>query len=245
MIMRIICNKINLLKEVECMEDIIINGEGISFKYGNSMVLNECDFKVNDGDFAVVIGSNGSGKSTLLKISLGLLNPDCGQICLYGKLINEFNDWEKIGYVPQRITSFNQGFPATVEEVVRAPLCANSGIFNKRKKDYREAVEKALTYVGMEDYKDRLIGKLSTGQQQRVFIAKALVNNPSALFLDEPTAGIDNKSEEDFYNLLYSLNKKKGITIIMVTHDYTDVKPMVNRVIHLHDGNIKEQVVVI
>lgn len=245
MIMQIICNKINLLKEVECMGDIIINGEGISFKYGNSMVLNNCDFKVNDGDFAVVIGPNGSGKSTLLKISLGLLNPDCGKIWLYGKLINEFNDWKKIGYVPQRITSFNQGFPATVEEVVKTPLYADSGIFKRGKGDYREAVEKALTNVKMEDYRNRLIGKLSTGQQQRVFIAKALVNNPSTLFLDEPTAGIDNKSEEDFYNLLYRLNKEKGITIIMVTHDYTDVKPMVNRVIHLHDGNITEQVFVI
>lgn len=227
------------------MGDIIIKGKGIGYKYGNSMVLNNCDFKVNDSDFAVVIGPNGSGKSTLLKISLGLLNPDCGKIWLYGKLINEFNDWEKIGYVPQRITSFNQGFPATVEEVVRAPLYASLGIFKKGEKDCKEAVEKALTYVNMEDYRDRLIGKLSIGQQQRVFIAKALVNNPSTLFLDEPTAGIDNKSEEDFYNLLYRLNKENGITIIMVTHDYTDVKPMVNRVIHLHDGNITEQVIAI
>lgn len=227
------------------MENEIIKGEGISFKYGNSMVLNNCDFRVNDGDFAVVIGPNGSGKSTLLKISLGLLNPYSGQIRLYGKAINEFNDWDRIGYVPQRITSFNQGFPATVEEVVRAPLYADSGTFSRTKKNFKEAVSKALFSVGMEGYGNRLIGKLSTGQQQRVFIAKALVNNPSTLFLDEPTAGIDNKSEEDFYNLLYRLNKEKGITIVMVTHDYTDVKLMVNRVLHLHDGNIIEQSLVI
>jgi zinc transport system ATP-binding protein len=223
------------------MANIVIRGEGISFKYGSNTVLDNCSFKVQNGDFAVVIGPNGSGKSTLLKICLGLLNPHSGEIRLYEKPINEFEDWNKIGYVPQRINSFNQGFPATVEEVVRAPLYVNSNLFSVSKDNYKEYVGKVLTAVGMEGYGNRLIGKLSTGQQQRVFIAKALVNNPSILFMDEPTAGIDNKSEEDFYNLLFKLNKQQKITIVMVTHDYTDVKPMVNRVIHLHNGNVMEQ----
>ena len=223
------------------MQEAIIKGKGISFKYGSNAVLDNCDFKVYDGDFAVVTGPNGSGKSTLLKICLGLLKPQRGEIQLYGKLINEFNGWKKIGYVPQRINSFNQRFPATVEEVVRAPLYANLSLFNRTKNNFKEEVIAALNAVGMEGYENRLIGKLSIGQQQRVFIAKALASKPLMLFMDEPTAGIDNKSEEDFYNLLHKLNKDRGITIIMVTHDYTDVKSMVNRVLRLHDSKVIEQ----
>jgi zinc transport system ATP-binding protein len=169
------------------------------------------------------------------------LKPQSGEMKLYGKLISEFNDWKKIGYVPQRINSFNQRFPATVEEVVKAPLHANLSLFNRTKNNFKKEITAALTAVGMEGYENRLIGKLSIGQQQRVFIAKALASKPLMLFMDEPTAGIDNKSEEDFYSLLHKLNKYKGITIIMVTHDYTDVKSMVSRVLRLNDSKIIEQ----
>ncbi len=223
------------------MKEAVLVGKNISFKYGNSVILEKCNFTINNGDFSVIIGANGSGKSTLLKICLGLLNPQEGEIELFGKPVNEFNDRDKIGYVSQRIDAFNKGFPATVEEVVRAPLYAKSKLFNRDKRQIGDLTDKALGIVGMQDYNDRLIGRLSVGQQQRVFIAKALINNPSMVFMDEPTAGIDNKSEKEFYNLLNELNNDKGITIIMVTHDYTDIKSMVNKVFCLTDGHMSEQ----
>lgn len=224
------------------MEDIVLRGEKISFSYDGVKVLKDCSFSVRNKDFAAVVGSNGAGKSTLLKICLGLLKPDQGKVWLFERLIDKFQEWDKIGYVPQRILNLNLGFPATVEEVVSSPLYTTKKLKNLSKKNKTDLTDKALRVVGMADYKDRLIGRLSAGQQQRIFIAKALISSPQLLVLDEPTTGIDNETEEDFYNLIYKLNKDDGITIVMVTHDYTDIKSMVNRVIQISDGSISDNI---
>jgi len=222
------------------MEDVVLRGENISFSYDGVKVLKDCSFSVRNKDFAAVVGSNGAGKSTLLKICLGLLKPDEGNIWLFEKLVDKFHEWDKIGYVPQRILNLNLGFPATVEEVVSSPLYTIKKLKKLSKKEKIDLTDKVLSAVGMESYKKRLIGRLSAGQQQRIFIAKALISSPKLLILDEPTTGIDNETEEDFYNLIYKLNKYEGITIVMVTHDYTDIKSMINRVIHVNDGSISE-----
>jgi len=224
------------------MENVVLRGEKISFSYDGVKVLKDCSFSVRSKDFAAVVGSNGAGKSTLLKICLDLLKPDEGNIWLFEKPIDKFQEWDKIGYVPQRILNLNLGFPATVEEVVSLPLHITNKLKNLSKKDKINLTDKALKAVGMENYKKRLIGRLSAGQQQRIFIAKALISSPKLLFLDEPTTGIDNETEEDFYNLIYKLNKEEGITIVMVTHDYTDIKSMVSRVIQISDGSISESI---
>ncbi len=224
------------------MEDIVLRGEKISFSYDGVKVLKDCSFSVRNKDFAAVVGSNGAGKSTLLKICLGLLKPDQGKVWLFERLIDKFQEWDKIGYVPQRILNLNLGFPATVEEVVSSPLYTTKKLKDMSRKNKTDLTDKALRAVGMADYKDRLIGRLSAGQQQRIFIAKALISSPQLLVLDEPTTGIDNETEEDFYNLIYKLNKDDGITIVMVTHDYTDIKSMVNRVIQISDGSISDNI---
>lgn len=161
---------------------------------------------------------------------------------MFERLIDKFQEWDKIGYVPQRILNLNLGFPATVEEVVSSPLYTTKKLKDMSRKNKTDLTDKALRAVGMADYKDRLIGRLSAGQQQRIFIAKALISSPQLLVLDEPTTGIDNETEEDFYNLIYKLNKDDGITIVMVTHDYTDIKSMVNRVIQISDGSISDNI---
>jgi len=227
---------------LKAMGDVVLRGEKISFSYDGVRVLKDCSFSVRNKDFAAVVGSNGAGKSTLLKICLGLLKPDEGNIWLFDKPIGKFQEWDKIGYVPQRILNLNLGFPATVEEVVSAPLYTIKKLKKLSKKEKKDLTDKVLSAVGMESYKKRLIGKLSAGQQQRIFIAKALITSPQLLILDEPTTGIDNETEEDFYNLIYKLNMYEGITIVMVTHDYTDIKSMINRVIYISDGSISESI---
>ncbi|MCK9216620.1 MAG: metal ABC transporter ATP-binding protein [Firmicutes bacterium] len=223
------------------MQELVLKGRDIGFRYGSNYILDKCSFDIYKGDFSVITGPNGSGKSTLLKICLGLLKQQEGTVELFGKPIEKYSDWKNIGYMPQRVEAFNTRFPATVEEVVKAPLYSGSAFFSTNKKAINNIVEKSLSSVGMGDYKKRLIGRLSVGQQQRVFIAKALANNPAIIFMDEPTAGIDNKSEKEFYDLLYSLNRVEGITIIMVTHDYADVESMANRVFCLSNGTIDEK----
>ena len=223
------------------MQESVLKGRDITFKFGNNIILEKCNFDIYKGDFSVITGPNGSGKSTLLRICLGLLKQQEGTVEIYGKSIDEFSNWKSIGYMPQRVEAFNPRFPATVEEVVKAPLYSESAFFSKNKEKVNNIVNKSLSSVGMEKYKKRLIGKLSIGQQQRVFIAKALANNPTIIFMDEPTAGIDNKSEKKFYDLLYNLNKIKGITIIMITHNYADVKSMANRIFCLNNNTIDEK----
>jgi zinc transport system ATP-binding protein len=218
----------------------IIKIENITFGYGRTNVLDDVSTTIKDGDFMGIVGPNGSGKSTMLKIFLGLLKPQKGTVKVFDTDINKFNQWGKIGYIPQKATSFNQGFPATVEEVVSANLYPMVGLAGRLSKVHRERVEAALQTVGMLEYKKRIIGRLSGGQQQRVFIAKALVSDPRVIFMDEPTVGIDQKSEESFYELMDSLNKKRGITLVMVTHDIGAIDKRVNRVLCLSEGKLYE-----
>ncbi len=218
----------------------IIKIDNISFGYGRINVLEGVSTTIKDGDFLGIVGPNGSGKSTLLKIFLGLIKPQKGTIKVFDVDINKFNQWGLIGYIPQKATSFNQGFPATVEEVVSANLYPMVGLAGRISKVHREKVDEALRTVGMLEYKKRIIGRLSGGQQQRVFIAKALVSNPRVIFMDEPTVGIDQKSEESFYELMDSLNKNKGITLVIVTHDIGAIDKRVNRVLCLSEGKLLE-----
>jgi len=105
-----------------------------------------------------------------------------------------------------------------------------NNFWRKKNNEDEKFVKEALGRVGMWDYKNRLIGDLSGGQLQRVFIARALVNEPEVIFLDEPTAGVDKKNQDDFYILLQKLNKKLGITLIMVSHD---IERMTREVMHI------------
>lgn len=222
------------------MKDPIIEAKNISFAYEGKNILNNTSLEIYSGDFMAIVGPNGSGKSTLMKICTGLIKPNQGNVVLFGKDINKFKDWGKLGYIPQKATSFNQDFPATVEEVVKSNLYSRVGLMGRITKQHMEKVHEVLDLVGMLDFKDRLIGRLSGGQQQRVFIAKALVSSPEILFMDEPTTGIDANSEKDFYALMEELNKEKNLTIVMVTHDIGAVSKNISRVICLSRGKAHE-----
>jgi zinc transport system ATP-binding protein len=222
------------------MKESIIEVKDVSFGYEGRGVLDNASVSIYRGDFMAIIGPNGSGKSTLMKVCTGLIKPRQGNVSLFGTEIGRFKAWEKIGYVPQKATSFNQDFPATVEEVVKSNLYSRIGLMGRVRKQHMQKVHEALDMVGMLGYKDRLVGRLSGGQQQRVFIAKALVSDPEILFMDEPTTGIDANSEKDFYDLMSDLNKEKNITIVMVTHDIGAVNKNVNRIVCLTRGHVHE-----
>jgi zinc transport system ATP-binding protein len=222
------------------MSNLIIEAKNISFGYEGRSILNDTSLEIYSGDFMAIVGPNGSGKSTLMKICTGLMKPRQGSVTLFGKEISKFKEWGRIGYIPQNATSFNQGFPATVEEVVKSNLYSRIGLMGRINKEHIEKVHESLDLVGMLDFKDRMVGKLSGGQQQRVFIAKALVSSPEILFMDEPTSGIDASSEKDFYALMEELNKNKNITIVMVTHDIGAVSKNISRVICLSKGKAHE-----
>jgi zinc transport system ATP-binding protein len=203
----------------------------VSFRYESTPVLIGISFPIHAGDFLAVIGPNGSGKTTLVKIILGLLKPNSGSVEIFGKPLEEFRDWGRIGYVPQKATHFDPFFPASVEEVVGMALLSGRKLPDRsRRSREAKAVEQALRQVGMEAFRDWPIGRLSGGQQQRVFIARALVTSPRILFLDEPTTGVDADTQDRFYDMLDRLNKQEGLTIVLITHDIGIINRHVTRV---------------
>lgn len=197
----------------------VIEVKDVTFTYGQEEILKSITLNVHKGDYLGVVGSNGAGKTTLIKIILRLLKPHRGSIKLFGEDIKDFKDWSKVGYVPQKATNFDVNFPATVMEVVIMGRYAKKGLFKYPTSADKQIVEKALSQVSMLDFKNRLIGDLSAGQQQRVFIARALAGEPEIIFLDEPTTGVDKKSQDDFYQLLQKLNKELYLTLVLITHD--------------------------
>ncbi len=197
----------------------IIEVKNVSFSYDHDQVLKDISLTVHEGDYLGIIGPNGSGKTTLLKIILGLLKPSKGDIKLFGSSCLCANEWSKIGYVPQKATNFDPLFPATVFEVVAMGRYGKKGLFKQLNKEDREIIQTSLEQVEMDNFRDRLIGDLSSGQQQRVFIARALAGEPEVIILDEPTVGIDVKTQEQFYALLKRLNQEFGLTLVIVSHD--------------------------
>lgn len=218
----------------------VLAAQNLSFAYRNEPVLRDVCFSVSAGDFVSVIGSNGAGKSTLLKLLLGELSPDSGEILLLGTEISRFRDWPAIGYVPQGGTALADGFPATTLEVVSMGLYKKIGPLRPLGKRHRALAKDALALVGMEDYAGRLIGKLSGGQIQRVLIARALVSDSRVLVLDEPTTGVDAPSALALYELLRTINRERGLTVIMVTHDFARAAPYVTRTLCLEHGTMVE-----
>lgn len=204
-------------------EENIIEVRNLSFTYNGNDVLSHANLTVHRGDYLAVVGGNGAGKTTLLKIMLGLLKPTSGTVHIFGTNLADFKDWHRIGYVPQKATSFDAAFPATVLEVVLMGRYARRGLFHGTTEEDRQKSLEALQAVDMEPFQDRLIGDLSGGQQQRVFIARALAGQPEIIFLDEPTAGVEKGIRKQFYDLLQTLNKDLHLTVVIVTHDVEDM----------------------
>jgi len=210
--------------------DALISVDHVSFHFGDFPILQDISFTISAGDFLALTGPNGSGKTTLIRLILGLLKPTQGRILLLGREIDRFQQWNRIGYVPQKATNVDPYFPASVREIVAMGLLSRKPFPRFLKRSDEELIDRALMSVGMQEMKRRRIGQLSGGQQQRVFIARAIVNGPDVLFLDEPTAGVDAETQSRFYEMLFELNQKQRLTIVLITHDFSIITKHVNKV---------------
>ncbi len=196
----------------------IIELDSVCFSYNSEEVIKNVSLEIHKGDYVGIVGPNGGGKTTLLKLMLGLLKPHDGKVKLFGTQIDDFKDWSKIGYVPQK-TYVEMNLPVTVEEMVAMGRYGKRGLFRFTTKEDKEKTYQALKQVGMLEFKNRQIGDLSGGQQQRVFIARAMASEPEIIFLDEPTVGVDVKTQKQFYELLRKLNRELDLTLVLVTHE--------------------------
>jgi zinc transport system ATP-binding protein len=223
----------------------VLEVHDVSAGYKGTLALDKINFSVEEGDLLGIVGPNGAGKTTLFRAILGLQNYE-GSIKLFGCEGKQYYALlPMVGYVPQRV-NFERNFPATASDVVAMGMLSERGL-KKRMHILRasgcnldrihtpsrtgtEKVEEALKIVGLESFKDRRIGELSGGEQQRAFIAKALVNEPLLLILDEPVTGIDVEIQNKFYSMLDKINKENGITIVWSSHDLTAISRLANKV---------------
>lgn len=201
-------------------------------------VLKDISFKVFEGDFLVIFGPSGCGKSTLLHIILGLEGPTSGQITFLGddfytgKDEDEISDFRKkhVGMVYQQANWIKS---LKVGENVAFPLL----LLGEEKFASYEKAKKILEQVELADWFDYSPAELSSGQQQRISLARALIHNPQVIIADEPTGNLDFKSGQEMMELLEKLNKEQGKTIIMVTHDLEYLK-FSNRAVQMLDGKV-------
>ena len=221
--------------------NIAVEGKNIvkDFIIGDTTtkVLKDISLKVLKSEFVSIMGQSGSGKSTLLYILGGLDTPTRGTVSMNGIDISKFDDEkmsrirrQKIGFVFQ---FFNLIPNLDVEENIMLPLLLDG----KKIRDYRKRLDEILEVVGLTDRKKHTPRELSGGQQQRVAIARALMGSPDILFADEPTGNLDSKTGAEIMELLQSINKNSGQTIIMVTHSPEAAKSS-DRIITVKDGVI-------
>ena len=224
------------------------------------MALEGLDLSVETGEMLAVIGKSGSGKSTLLNMIGGLETPTAGILTIDGKDISTYSEDEmvryrrdKVGFVWQK--SAKNLFPyLTVIQNVEAPMLFekkvnhNNKKFDKSKKN-KKCEDKStnenyalelLRAVGMEKHKDKLPSQLSGGEQQRTAIAVALADKPDILLADEPTGAVDTKTADQIYELFHELNRKLGITIIIVTHDMA-LADRIDRTVLISDGKVSTE----
>ena len=191
----------------------LIQCKNVSLAYDGTVVAEQIDFSVRRGEYLCIVGENGSGKSTLIKALLGLKQPKSGKISLSDGVKHT-----EIGYLPQQ-TPAQKDFPASVWEVVLSGCLNAKGIISfYTRKDRQRAMEN-LEKLGISDLKNACYRELSGGQQQRVLLARALCATRKMLLLDEPVTGLDPIATAEFYSLIRDLNKKDGVTVIMVSHD--------------------------
>ena len=202
---------------------------GVTVLFRQVVVLERLTLAVEPGEFLAVLGPNGSGKTTLLKTIAGLIRPDQGEVRVFGRPAAALGrERRRIGYLPQAGT-LNARFPVSARQVVMMARYAAIGPGRFPRRADEEAVREALARVEALDFAEQPIGRLSGGQRQRVFLARALVNLPDLLILDEPTTAMDTEAEEQLYGTLQELHRV-GTTILIVSHDIGVVSTYVDRV---------------
>jgi zinc transport system ATP-binding protein len=218
------------------MSEPVVQVTDGTVELGGRPVLRGIELAVQPGEVLAVLGANGSGKSTLVRAMMGLVPVHRGEVRLFGTPREEFHDWQRVGFVPQRVSAAS-GVPASVREVVASGRLSRRRPFVPSRRSDREAVEQALVAVGLADRAGDGVTLLSGGQQQRVLIARALAGVPDLLVLDEPTAGVDVSSQQAFADALGTL-VVRGASIILVAHELGPLGSLVDRALVLRDGRV-------
>lgn len=211
----------------------VLSTENICVKFDNRYVLKDVNFKINEGEFVGLIGSNGAGKSTLLKVILGLLPSDKGFVNMFGQKIKKGN--RNIGYVPQKVF-LDDNIPLRGRDLVSLGLDGHKFGIPFPSKEKKRRVDEILKAVDAEKFADSPVGKLSGGEQQRLFIAQALLTDPKILLLDEPLSNLDIKSAYEVVKLVSRIARERKVAVILVAHDMNPLLGVMDKVLYLAQG---------
>lgn len=220
--------------------ELVYELNNVSFRYDESLVLENLQLSITQGDFVGIVGANGSGKTTLLRLLVGDLKPTAGEMRLFGVDGGTPADWRRVGYVPQQNPVNQTRFPISCLEMAVMPLSTNFGWRRVPSREHLSRAKYALEEMGLKGFEHRDYHTLSGGQKQRVQIAKAFVSDPDVLIFDEPTVGIDESNKEAFFGVLRHLNEKHDITIVMVTHEIHSGTPHWKRTLRLENRRLVE-----
>jgi len=215
----------------------------IRVRAGGGEILNIPCLHIPEGTFAAVIGTNGAGKTTLLKTCSGLIRPSNGKVCFANADLGSLSAWSRtklrrqIGYIPQR-TEYNARLPFTVREIVKMGRTSACGLLKPLTRRDNEIVNHWMHQVGIYDKRRQTFRSLSGGEQQKTLIARAMVQQPRVLMLDEPCANLDFKWTEQIREMVDRLYKTEKVTVIMVSHELNAIPDSCRRMLLLDSGHL-------
>ena len=216
----------------------VIEIKDFSFSVGGKSILHDISLKVVEGEYLTIIGSNGAGKTTLLRCIDRIIKGGMGNILVCGKNLNQYKQTELakfVGYVPQ---SDGRQFPFTVHEFVMMGRYPHLSPFSSIEKKDEDAVASAILQTDIMEFRDRILGTLSSGERQKVFIAAVLAQGAKILLLDEPTTFLDYRHQSEIQRLLKRINRESGATILSVTHDINSAVLASDKILALRGGKV-------
>lgn len=219
----------------------ILEVKNLSSGYGNGNVVYDITFSLQRGEFISILGRNGSGKSTLVKAAQNLLRHTSGEVTVDGRNLFSLNRRQiakKISYVPQVSSS---AFEFSVMEIVSMGRYAHQDRLRSSSSRDQEIIEEVMDLTQISSLREKKVAHLSGGERQRVFIARALAQDTPLLFLDEPSSHLDISYQVEIYQILKSLQKEKGKTILSTEHNINLAIPYSEKIIFLKEGRIHSQ----
>lgn len=213
----------------------IISTHHLAIGYKNKSIVSDINIAINSGEFIGILGTNGSGKSTFLRVLLGLIRPLKGQVFIFGKPPQKGN--MQIGYMPQMRTT---NFIANLTSKALLETCMGGTFYGLPtfSKSKEQELQRVLNLVNAAPLTHRPIQQLSGGERQRIFLAQALLDNPKILLLDEPLANLDPRNQDNFINLLQTIQKKLNVTILFTAHDPNPLLDVMSRVLYFAHGKV-------
>jgi len=212
----------------------VLDVDKVSIEIRGKLIVDNVSFWIPKGEFLCLTGPNGAGKSTLLKAIMGLIPISAGTIKIAGA-DDVAAGHHKIGYVPQR-KAFDREFPARAVDLIVAALRRKWPI--RITAEERDKARAVLAKIGGERLLDKPLAGLSGGETQRVFLARALITEPSLIILDEPTAGVDARGRAELLDLMVSISRSDELAAILVTHNLAVVAKTAERIVYLEGGKL-------